>query len=55
VNNIPIRKKPKSQAQRKKPVAVRPYFKDGKRVAGYKRRKAGDGTVEEQIIGAKKR
>lgn len=43
----PIVKKPKAPKGanvNKRPVEVKSYFKKGKRVKGYNRRKAGDAT-----------
>lgn len=39
---------PRKVAKKSNPIAVRPYFKGNKRVAGYKRRRAGDGKTEEK-------
>ena len=35
-------KQPRQPGKRQLPVDVRPFFRNGKRVAGYKRSRAGD-------------
>ena len=39
---------PRKKSRMANPIAVRPYFKGNKRVAGYKRRRAGDGDSDER-------
>lgn len=44
-----IQKKPNvPKPLRRRPVEVRSYFKKGKRIKGYNRRKAGDATTNER-------
>lgn len=40
-------KKPKAPQRAGRPVVVRDYFKNGKRVKGYNRRRAGEGKSDE--------
>ena len=42
---------PKAVTARKRPVEVRSYFKKGKRISGYNRRKAGDATLDKKSGG----
>lgn len=41
-------KQPNKPNANRRPVNVRTYFKNGKRISGYKRRKAGDALADEK-------